>query len=90
MVLGVVDSIDTDNIDAKVLEVRDVSLTGLGIGQGVRGARRTTRLVVDTAKIEALAISPESCRSINTYTLVDPSGSYAASSLTISRGRNDG
>lgn len=60
VVLGVVDSIDADNIDAKVLEVLDVSLTRLGIGQGVRGARRTTRLVVDTAKIEALAISPES------------------------------
>lgn len=61
VVHAVVDSIDTDSIDAQVLELGDVSLANIGIGEGIDVGSITTGLVVDTTHVPALAISPESC-----------------------------
>lgn len=60
VILGVVDSVNTNSVDAKVLEVLDITEAGLGVSEGILVGRSTTRLVVDTTKVEALAISPES------------------------------
>lgn len=57
---SVVDSVDTDRVDTERLEVLDVALAKLAVGQRVEVGRGTTRLVVDTTEVESLAISPES------------------------------
>lgn len=62
VILGVVDGVNTNSVDAEVLEVLDVSETGLGVSERILVGRSTTRLVVNTTEVEALAISPESYR----------------------------
>lgn len=56
----VVDSVDTDNVDAKLLEVLDITLADLGVGQRILVGGGTTGLVVDTSEVESLVASPES------------------------------
>ena len=58
--LGVVDSVDTDGVDAQVLEVLDVTLTDAGVGKRVLVGGRTTGLVVDTTEKEAVLAGVES------------------------------
>jgi hypothetical protein len=61
VVLGVVYRVDTDSIDAQVLEALDVSRARVGIGKGIKIGRRATGLVVDAPNIESLLSGPESC-----------------------------
>jgi hypothetical protein len=56
----VVDSVDTDNVDAELLEVLDITLADLGVGQRILVGGGTTGLVVDTSEVESLVASPES------------------------------
>jgi hypothetical protein len=39
---SVVDSVDTDGVDAELLELRDVALAAISVGDGVLGIRCTT------------------------------------------------
>ena len=61
----VVNSVDTDGVDAKLLEFGDVALAACYIGDGVLRIRCTTGLVVDTTDVEALAALPESCECVS-------------------------
>jgi hypothetical protein len=61
VVLGVVDGVDTDRVQAKLLELLDITLAAGAIGNGVLGVGSATGLVVDTADVEALVASEESC-----------------------------
>jgi hypothetical protein len=56
----VVDSVDTDNVDAELLEVLDITLADLGVGQRILVGGGTTGLVVNTSEVESLVASPES------------------------------
>jgi len=73
----VVDRVHADGVDAELLELRNVTLAAGDIGNGVLCIRSAayslllgimdsagndrTRLVVDTADVEALVASEESC-----------------------------
>lgn len=56
----VVDGVNANNVDAELLEVLDITLADLGIGQRILVSGSTTRLVVDTSEVKALVTSPES------------------------------
>lgn len=58
---SVVDSVYSDGVDAKLLEVCDVALAGGGIRKWVFSLGGTTWLVVDTANVETVVAGPESC-----------------------------
>jgi hypothetical protein len=61
-VLGrVVDSVDTDGIDAQLLELDDISLTAVGIGNGVSQVGGATGLIVDATDIESVVACEECC-----------------------------
>lgn len=62
MVGGVVDRVDTDGVDSQLLELGNVSLASRSVCNGVFGARRASRLVIDTTDVEALIASEESYR----------------------------
>lgn len=80
MVGSVVNGVHTNSVDAKALELLNVALATSGIGNRVLSIRSTacplsvsvvnrmhdsrTRLVVDTADVETLIASEESCRSL--------------------------
>jgi hypothetical protein len=73
----VVDRVDTDGVDAELLELLNVALAAGDVGNGVLRIRRAacslsvwmvisvwderTWLVIDTADVEALVASEESC-----------------------------
>ena len=56
---SVVDSVDTNGVDAELLEVLDVSHAAILVGKRVLCVRRATGLVVDTANVEAVVASEE-------------------------------
>jgi len=56
----VIDGVNTNNVDAELLEVLDITLADLGVGQRILISGSTTRLVVDTSEVKALIASPES------------------------------
>ena len=56
---AVVDSVDTDSVDSKLLELGNVTLASLFIGNGVLGIRCATRLVVYATDVETLVASKE-------------------------------
>jgi hypothetical protein len=56
----VVDSVDANNVDAELLEVLDITLANIGIGERILVSRGTTGLVVDTSEVESVLASPES------------------------------
>jgi hypothetical protein len=58
---SVVDGVHTNGVDTKLLEVDDVALATGRIGDGVLCVGRATWLVVDTADVETLVASEESC-----------------------------
>lgn len=62
MVLRVVDSVDTDGVDAEVNESLDITLAHFRVGERVDACGVTARLVVYTTNVEALSIGPECCR----------------------------
>jgi hypothetical protein len=51
---GVVDGVDTDSVQAEILEVLDVTLAALSIGDGIGELGGTTGLVVHTTDVEAV------------------------------------
>jgi hypothetical protein len=60
VVYSIVDSVDTDGVQAKLLEFGDITRTGGGIGQGVHELRRSSWLIVDAADIESVVSLEES------------------------------
>ena len=62
MVGRVVDSVDTDGIDAQLLKFCNVSLAASLIGNGISQIGRATRLVVDASNIEAVVAGEEGWR----------------------------
>ncbi len=56
----VVNGVDTDRVDAELLEVLDVTLAASGIGNGIFGCGGATGLVVNTADVETRIASEES------------------------------
>lgn len=66
MALGVVNGIDTDSIDAEILEVLDVTVADGLISERVLVGRGAAGLVVDTAEIEALIALPEGFLKVST------------------------
>ena len=61
MVGGVVYGVHTNSVDAQLLELFDIALAAVDIGNGVLGIRGAAGLVVDTANIEAAVAGPEGC-----------------------------
>merc|ERR1712087_260617 len=61
MVLAVVDSVDTDSVDAESLELLDVAAQSLGVEQRVFCLSGTSRLVSNTTDVETLAASGVEC-----------------------------
>lgn len=59
MVSSVVNSVDSNGVEAKLLEVLNVSLAAIGIGNGVCDIRRATRLIVDTSNVKSFAAGEE-------------------------------
>ena len=59
VVLAVVNGVDTDGVDAELLEQLDVAGQRLGVGDRVGGIGGTTGLVGDTTDVEALLASIE-------------------------------
>jgi len=59
---AVVDSVDADGVDAELLELLNVALAASLVGDGVLCVGGATGLVVDTADVETLVASKESCR----------------------------
>jgi hypothetical protein len=56
---AVVDSVDTDGVDAELLELLNVALAASLIGDGVLCIGGAAGLVVDTADVETLVASKE-------------------------------
>lgn len=59
VVLGVVHRINTDGVQTQTLELLNVALAAVGVGDGVGQVTRATGLVVDTADVEALVALEE-------------------------------
>jgi hypothetical protein len=57
---GVVYSVHTNSVDAQLLELFDIALAAVGVGDGVLSVRGAAGLVVNTANVEALVTGPES------------------------------
>jgi hypothetical protein len=57
---SVVDGVDADSVDTKLLELCNVALAAISISDGVFGRRRASGLVIDTADVETLIASKES------------------------------
>jgi hypothetical protein len=58
----VVNGVDADSVDTKLLELGDVALAAICVRDGVLRVGRAAGLVVDTADVEAFVASKESCR----------------------------
>jgi hypothetical protein len=56
----VVDCVDTDGVDAQLLELYDITLAGCGIGDRVNQVRGATGLVVHTTHVESAVAIEES------------------------------
>ena len=52
MILGVVNRVHTDGVEAQLLELGDIALAHFGVGDGVGEVGGATRLVVETADVE--------------------------------------
>jgi hypothetical protein len=58
---GVVDSVDTDGVDAQLLELGNITLAAVDIGDGVCELGAATGLVVDATDVETVASLEEGC-----------------------------
>jgi hypothetical protein len=61
VVCGVVHSVDSDGVDAQLLEFHDISLASSGVSDGVSDIRRSSRLVINASDVETAASGKESC-----------------------------
>jgi hypothetical protein len=61
VVCGVVDGVDSDGVDAQLLEIFNVTSAARRVGNGISNIGRTTRLIVDTTDIESIVSGEESC-----------------------------
>jgi hypothetical protein len=88
MVLGVVDRVHTDSVDAELFELLNVARAARGIGDWVLVGGRATRLVIYTANVEAVALGRvESCVFINKLSLEHINGLiYSPLPLTATGG----
>lgn len=59
MVGGVVHSVHTDGVDAQLLELLDIALAAVDVGNGILCIGGAAGLVVNTADVEALVAGPE-------------------------------
>lgn len=69
MVGRVVNRVDADGVDAELLELGNVTLAARGIGNRVLSIGCAAWLVVDTADVETLIASKESCTGVSVRTL---------------------
>jgi hypothetical protein len=58
---SVVHSVHTNGVDAQLLELCDIALAAVDVGNGVLSIRGTAGLVVDATDVETLVAGPESC-----------------------------
>jgi hypothetical protein len=58
---AVVYGVHTDSVDAQLLELLDIALAAVDVGDGVLSLRGATGLVVNTADVEAVLTGPEGC-----------------------------
>lgn len=84
VVLGVIDRVHTDGVQAQFLEVLDVTLATIGISNRIAEVGRTTGLVVDTTHVEAVAALEEG------VTLDSDGGDIAGAGLDVGCGTEDG
>lgn len=61
MVGAVVYGVHTDSVDAQLLELLDIALATVNVGDRVLSLRGATGLVVNTADVEAVLTGPEGC-----------------------------
>ena len=59
MVCSVVDGVDTDSIDAQLLELGDVPLAASRVGNGIGRVGGTTRLIIDTTDVKSIISGEE-------------------------------
>lgn len=84
VVLGVVDRVHTDGVEAQVLELLDITLAASSISDRVCKLGGATGLVVDTADVEAVVALEEGVA-------LDSNGSHAAATLLrVGWGTQDG
>jgi hypothetical protein len=68
MILGVVDRVHTDGVNAKLLELSNIARAASRVGNGVLVGRGAAGLVVDTADVEAVALGGvESCGGVRSF-----------------------
>jgi hypothetical protein len=58
---GVVYGVDAHSVDAQLLELLDIALAAVDVGDGVLSLRGATGLVVNTADVETVFTGPEGC-----------------------------
>ena len=80
---GVIDGVDTDGVQAEILEVLDVTLATVGIGDGVGKLGGTTGLVVHTTDVETFIALEEGVT-------LDSDGSDIAAGLEGGGGTENG
>lgn len=61
MVGGVVDGVHADGVDAQLLELLNIALAAIDVGNGVLSIRGAAGLVVNTTNVETLVAGPEGC-----------------------------
>ena len=59
VVRGVVNSVNTNCVDPKLLKFRNVTFARAGIGDGIGSIGRSTRLIIDTTDVKSVATSKE-------------------------------
>lgn len=84
VVLGVVDGVHTDGVEAEVLELLDVTLAAIGIGDGIGELGGAAGLVVNTADIETVVALEEG------IALDGDGGDTATTPLSVGGGTEDG
>jgi len=61
MVQGAVNTVDTNSVDSKLLEVLEIACAVSQVSDGILDVGRTAWLVIDSSDIEALIASEECC-----------------------------
>lgn len=87
MVRRVVDGVNTDGVDSKLLKLRNVTLASACIRDGIFSTRRAAGLVVYASDVKAVAAGEEGCSLISEQSRLRSINLIIPLPLTVTVGR---
>ena len=87
MLSSVVNGVDSDSVDAQLLEFRDISLATVGIGDRISDVGGATGLIVDATNVESVISGKESYVSVSNFVEAEMTRSNSPFPLTDTEGK---